>query len=346
MDLLDTPEVEEKNKEIESTVEKDEQSHSTPRKMFGEILQGIKKRVWTDSSTEGLEKNRMATLEREIDDLENIFTKNGVDFSRILLDEVMADKKEGKLIEFETFSPYLADYNLTTGEIDKNRLIPMDNIGLKLSKTFREIFPQGRLVSFYDEYNTGMSDSSDPRGIPLPDGKQVILPDQVKEKFRKSIVDLLKEEGAISPDAAEGDTYLMVSESSKQDHAKNLAIKLKEKGLLVGDIEQDGELKFANPDAENPIFREIALRTKNGRWLCEALDASAFLSPENLDITHVVVLPEQFRDQQDKVWEMLRVLGIKPENYHNIFYDENINPEIAISTIKGEFEKAEKLLAA
>ncbi|MEI8092000.1 MAG: hypothetical protein WCG98_07555 [bacterium] len=72
--------------------------------------------------------------------------------------------------------------------------------------------------------------------------------------------------------------------------------------------EMGKEILFVNPNAENPKYRKITLRKQNGHWMCEALDASSYIKPENLNITHLVILPTNFKEQQDKVWEMLRVL--------------------------------------
>ena len=33
------------------------------------------------------------------------------------------------------------------------------------------------------------------------------------------------------------------------------------------------------------------------------------------------------KEQQDQVWEILQVLGMKPEQYNNIFYDDTKSPE-------------------
>lgn len=303
---------------------------------FGEQVKGIAGHFGETNNLKLLELQGK-TLAKEVDNIEEIHTINGVDFSRIQINKILADLIAGRKIEFETFSPYLSDYNLKTGEIWKDKLIPADKIGLALAKTFRELFPNARLVSLHDEYNTGMPDSSNPRGIPVEGGKQLVLPQEVKDRFEANIVQLLKENGSISPDGVAGKEYLMISESSKQDDAVKLVERLKEKGF----IKQKGEMiAFVNKNAENPLFQYIPLRTKNGRWLCEALDASTYIKPENLAITHIVALPNHFKNQQDKVWEMLRVLGIKPENYHNIFYHESADPQVVVQTIKDEFEKA------
>lgn len=277
---------------------------------------------------------------QEVPNVEHLQTRNGVDFSKIQIDKVISARKAGKWIDFETFSPYLSDYNLKTGEIWKDNLTPADTIGLSLSRTFREIFPKATMSSLYDDYNTSMPDSTNPRGMPIPSGRQLVATDQAKDVFKSNIVRLFKEAGAIDEDALEGKDYFMVSESSKQDDAVKLVNRLREHGLIE---ERKGGITFVNPNAENPLFRRINLRTKDGRWLCEALDAAAFLKPENLEITHIVVLPNQFKNQQDKVWEILRVLGIHPENYHNIFYDEHVGSQVVKDTIQEAFSKAETI---
>ena len=130
----------------------------------------------------------------------------------------------------------------------------------------------------------------------------------------------------------------MISESEKIKDALVLVNRLEEEGH----IERNGEeIFFINESAENADFKRIKLRNRHGKWLCEALDAATYLNPENLRITHLVVLPNEFKKQQDKVWEILRVLGIKPDNYHNIFFDSDMNPQEVVQGIKQEIERFE-----
>lgn len=319
----------------EVTITNPDRVHRT----FSQIVKDILGSFHKDASNKDLSKKEEDSLKRGIADVESMHTKNGVDFSRIQVGKVIADRDAGKWIDFETFSPYLSDYNLKTGEIWKDKLTPSDAIGLALSKTFRKLFPQATVTSLYDDYNTSLPESTDPRGIPFPGGKQLVVGDDTKNAFRSNVVAFLKETGAIGEDAIEGKDYFMLAESSKQEDAAGLIDKLRGQGLIE---ENNGEVVFVNPNADNPLFKRINLRTKDGRWLCEALDASTFIKPENLGITHIVVLPDSFKVQQDRVWEILRVMGIQPENYHNIFYDEHTDPKIVESTIQQEFSEAEK----
>lgn len=273
---------------------------------------------------------------------ENLAIKDGVNFTKCQLDKVLEAYKNGKQIEFEAFSPYLSDYNTATGEIRADRLTKADAIGLSISRLLREEFPNARLISLYDEYNSDMPDSSDSRGVPTRkitdsgiDAPQLSFPEETKENFRNNLKTILRNNDVIGKNDTEGKNYLFISESSKIQAAEKLAEKLE----TQGNIKRAGQaIYFINPGAENPAYREIALRTANGRWLCEALDASSYLDEKNLEITHLVVLPNEFIEQQNKVWEILRTLGIKPADYHNIFYDKNAPPEKIVQTIRNEIK--------
>ena len=309
------------------------QIEKSPRMIMG-LLRNIREKfrrafVTAPASSNELKKR----MDEEIVQVEHAATKEGVDFSRCQLDKVVKAYNSGRRVEFESFSPYLSDYDLSTGRMREDNLTATDEIGLAIGKVLREEFPNARLISLYDEYNTEMPDTSNPRGIPEP-GPQITLPDETKRVFREDITQLLMKRSLISKNATDNDgEYLLISESSKTEEAETLVNKLE----ANGNIEHDEQaIYFINPESENPAYRKIQLRTKAGRWLCEALDASSYIKPENLEITHLVVLPNHFKEQQDKVWEILRVLGIKPTNYHNIFFDENNDPEIMAEVIKEE----------
>lgn len=284
-----------------------------------------------------------AKMKHELEVVEKMATKEGVDFSRCQIAEVVRDYTSGKKIEFESFSPYLSDYNLATGEIWPDKLTEADICGIEIAKVLRAVFPQARLVSLYDEYNTNLPDSSDERGIPQPGAVQLVLPESTKQNFKDSLGGLLKKHGVIGKNDKEGKDFVFISESSKIEDAEKLVEQLR----AAGHIEEQGKsIFFINNEAENPLYRKIRLRTAHGRWLCEALDASSYLKPENLDITHLVVLPNHFKEQQDKVWEILRTLGIQSNRYHNIFFDEKADPGRIADVIKadiGYHQKANKL---
>jgi hypothetical protein len=315
----------------------------------------------------GLDSEDETKLREEVGYLERQATVDGVNFSRIQIEKVLSDRDNGRKIEFETFSPYLSDYNTATGEVWENNLINCDKIGIRLIGLMRKIFPRARVISLYDEYNSNMPDSENHqthatslakeekditsegvnfekekyllKGAPYKDDtvKQIEYSEESKINFRQSVGNIISRE--CGEDCKEGEDYLLISESSKIADAETLVARLESLDL----IRRDGrEITFVNNTAENPFFPEITLRSKGGRWLCEALDASSYIKPENLDITHIVVLPNSFKEQQDKVWEMLKCLGIEPLNYHNIFYDESKDPEDVARIVKEEFAKYEK----
>jgi hypothetical protein len=106
-----------------------------------------------------------------------------------------------------------------------------------------------------------------------------------------------------------------------------------------GFIQRQGlEIIFTPREPENPLYDRITLRTKRGKWLCAALDAAGFLDEQNRRITHLVALPHYMKEQQDKVWDILRVLGISSGRYHNIFYDPSAESDVIVRTVQAFFE--------
>jgi hypothetical protein len=128
---------------------------------------------------------------------------------------------------------------------------------------------------------------------------------------------------------------LLLAESSKVAQAKQLVAELDRFGFIQ---RQGLEIIFTPREPENPLYDRITLRTKRGKWLCAALDAAGFLDEQNRRIVHLVALPHYMKEQQDKVWEILRVLGISSERYHNVFYDASARPEMVVRTVEAFFE--------
>lgn len=268
--------------------------------------------------------------------VERKLIKNGVDFSKCQLNRYIDSYfKIGERTEFESFSPYLFDYNTLTGEVWEDKLMNEDQVGVEIAGFLKDRFPKARMISLYDEYNSNLSSVSDFWGSPQ-EGSQLDFPEAAKTNFRKNIEDLLRKRGVIKDDSRETEDYLFVSESEKVKDAEKLVERLEKAGFIKRNGE---EINFFNPNAENPAFIKIQLRTENGRWSCPALDGSSYIKPENLNINHLVILEKHFEDQQDKAWELLKCIGIKPLNYHNIFFDNNSPPELVVKTIEEEFNK-------
>lgn len=276
-------------------------------------------------STSGrLTKSERARLKAQQAQRDAAFMRDGVDFSRIQLPLLFAQRDNNAPIEFEALGPYMMDYASVGYHLTSRVLTPDDTIGLQLNQLFRRLFPQARVVSLYDDYNQTHATEDDGTV-----SAQYTAADC--EVFRMSLRQLFIDQNI----AAGDEDMLLVSESSKVAQAKQLVAELDR----FGSIQRQGlEMTFTSREPENPLYDRITLRTKRGKWLCAALDAAGFLDEQNRRITHLVALPQYMKEQQDKVWEILRVLGISSERYHNIFYDPHATPEAIVATVEAFFE--------
>ena len=252
---------------------------------------------------------------------------DGVNFSRIQIDEIVRQRRRGGAIEFEALGPYLIDYINNNGIITLDNLIPEDRIGLELARLFRKLLPSARLVSLYDDLNSVHANDGNAQTIDFSE--------EAKVNFKKSLLELLISTDILTPNSVEGTDYLLVAESSKLKSAERMVERLDRLGHIV---KKDKEIWFINEAAENLLYRKFLLRSKQGTWLCVTLDASSFLSEANKRICHLVILPDYMKQQQDTVWEILRVLGLHPLDYHNIFYNPGSNPRQIAKTIRTHFQ--------
>lgn len=251
------------------------------------------------------------------------YIHEGVDFSRIQIQALLQQAGRGKL-EFEALGPYMADYASCGYRLSPGVLTPEDRIGLQLNQLFRRLFPAARVVSLYDDYN--MTHATEDDGT-----VSARYAKADRETFRNSLAQLFVDQHI----AANKHDMLLLSESSKVAQAEQLVAELDRFGL----IQRSGlEIVFTPRDPERSFYDRIVLRTKRGKWLCVALDAAGFLHHDNRHITHIVALPNYMKEQQDKVWEILRVLAISPEKYHDIFYDPQASPEHVVSVIQNAFQ--------
>jgi len=273
------------------------------------------------SLSDRLTKSARTRLKAQQAEHDALFIHDSVDFSRIQPRALL----RAEHIEFEALGPYMADYQAVNYHLTPAVLTSEDATGLRLSQLFRRFFPTARLVSLYDDYNSSHA-TEDDGSIAV----KYALKD--RQMFRTSLGQLFVAAGVVNGD----DDMLLLSESSKVVHAKLLVAELDRFGM----IERRGlEIIFTPRDPENPLYDRITLRTKRGKWLCAALDASGFLDQQNRRIAHLVVLPNYMKEQQDKVWEILRVLAISSERYHNIFYDPRMSAEKIAAIIEEEFAK-------
>jgi hypothetical protein len=283
-------------------------------------------------TTPKLSKIERTLLAEHIAEREASFICDGVNFSRLNVRSLLHHQALGGKIEFETLGPYLSNYSADGGIMTRHNLSPEDAIGLQLAGVFRRLLPAARLVSLYDDYNVYTP------SVPFKSGTLDVghFTASLKQAFRESLVKLYKTNGVLPNEAAENIDYIIVSESSKVNVAAILAAKLDAKGYIQ---RRGQEIIFVNTMAENPLHHRFHLRNNKGKWLCEALDAATFLDAENLLVSHIVMLPDYMKAQQDKVWEILRILGVSPYRYHNIFYNSNLAPSSVAQTVMDEFAR-------
>ncbi|MGP3958378.1 hypothetical protein ACTWPT_20405 [Nonomuraea sp. 3N208] len=329
-------------------------SHGTKRPLlYSERLQPLAEK-WRPILQEKLEQGTGSTFSRkqlksisaEVKTIEADYTENGVDFSLIQVQEIIDALRSGDPVVFviEGFGPYLVDYG---GPITDENAIPADSRGLELTgtvvKSLRERAPEAdiRVASLGDDYNYTSEHHPDGR----PDFP---FTDEARSEFWASIIDRLKDVGAVPADAKEGVDFHLFHESQLTQQANELVARLE----VAGIIQRNGDrIHFVNPDFTNPLFHKFGLRTPN-KWLCVALDAAhlqALLSeiraeytgdPESLRIIKIVALPHYMKGQQGQLREILNVLaGEMNIEYHNIFYDPEGDLEAMADTVAEKFRE-------
>ncbi len=300
------------------------QSTSAFYHFHGTRIDGLRRLVCTLLAAKdkpSLSKSEKTAIIQQIACVEEPYTTGDVNFSRVQSDDIRRLLAIGENLEFEALGPYLSDYLSYQGVISRDNLTPVDAIGLVVAASLRKIFPDALTVSFYDDYN------------PLAFSTAHFTPD-TKVMFCRSLVSLMQSAGIIPPRPKAWKDYVLLSESNQVAHADKLVSML----AAHKKIERNGqEIFFVNSRAENPLHYRFCLRTKAGRWTCEALDAAAFLPQLHLQNIHLIVLPNYMKEQQDRVWELLRVIGIKPDHYHNIFFNPTANPTQVARQIEAYF---------
>ena len=285
------------------------------------------------------EKIELQNVNESETDSENPQKVEMLDFSRCQIRELLtAILLKGLRLESEFWGAYMLDHDLKYGNITS--LMNEEKVGLSIGKILNEIFAEMKVVSLFDDYNTGLSDQIDAWGRPAANdengvraGQRSVSHESV-QNFVQNMERIYNKWGIQSKNG-----FHFVSESSRQAPAEKLITELQKLGKI--ERTDSSEVFFVNPAAENKDLRRFKLRSKNGHYLCPALDSAGFLGKENFDeVVHLIILPsQQFSSQQDKVWEILKVLDLQPENYHNIFYDENADPELVAAQFKEIFRQ-------
>ncbi|WP_280363487.1 hypothetical protein [Nocardia wallacei] len=246
-------------------------------------------------------------------------SEGGVNYGRAQPEEVIKAIREGRPVGVEAPGPYLVDYS--GGHITMENLIPADRAVLETTATIvrvlREKEPGAdiRIVALWDDYNMQNPGTGSMRTHPFTADERA--------NFREGQIHILKEFGLIEPDAVEGRDFHLFQESTLVSKAGQLVNVLEGHGLIR---RYPGSLRisYVNYDPENALHYTFDLRKQDGLWMCEALDFAkvvSLLEATGPDTVMVVPLSQNLRRQQDRLWELLRSYGVRPENQHNYFLD-------------------------
>jgi len=271
------------------------------------------------------------------DDVEGL-KKRGLDFGYVQLDEVMAAFLVGNPpIDIETVGPYLAAHlNKETDKLEiKMDNVPTDEaVGIQMAAIFKKLTHsvegKVRIVALLDEFNNYASE----RGFTKEEQDAYIV----------ATADLFGRAGVIEPTDEAGKDFLLLRESEQVNKVDDIVNRLQASGNGIVSNNSGGELIFKPNDEfmdslkisgnRRKEFKKsgIVLKDADGKPLCQTLDAAGFLGDENKYLMHVVMLENHMVSQQDKVFTLLKALGITNEHkYHNIFFDaQNLPPEIIV----------------
>ena len=275
------------------------------------------------------------SLEQQVAEGAELLEMLPVDFSRAQLAEIAKAIVAGASLEIETWGPYLMDYDVVNGTLDPEKLTHSDQIGLEIAQGLSGIIPEYKIVSLIDDYHSGVPDFGQGRasgeGFTRQVYPQLPISTEARLNFRGNVQSTLEERGII-----DGKEKQLISlfESERAGDADKMITQLRNKGMI--EEQPSGRIDFVNPAATDPKYRRITLKTAHGKYVCYALDAAAYINnPKNFqDTVHLIILPaQQFLVEQDTTFALLEALGMKPKNYHNIFYDKGGDPVEITNTI-------------
>lgn len=262
----------------------------------------------------------------------------GVNYGRAQPEEVIKAIREGRPVGVEAPGPYLVDYS--GGHITMDNLIPADRAVLETTATvvraLRERAPDAdiRIVALWDDYNMQNPGTGSVRTDPFTADERA--------NFREGQIRILKEFGLIDPDAVEGRDFHLFQESALVSKAEQLVNVLEGHGLIRR-YPDSPRISYVNYNPENALHYTFDLRKQNGLWMCEALDFAkvvSLLETAGPDTAMVVPLSQNMRRQQDRLWELLRSYGVRPENQHNYFLDPEGSSTQQTNLIRSHLTKA------
>jgi hypothetical protein len=264
-----------------------------------------------------------------------------------LVKNILIGNKE---IEIQTVGPYatlhLDEENMKI-EFDYSKMSEDEIAGLELAKYLKKIFRLSRahmkIVALLDDFN--FSDD-------MPKSQ---LEYSEKYTYLAHVTRVLSEYQIIEPHEKPGIDYILILESEQVPKIDTLIQKLKIS--LNGKVVETKDytrfypsddliktLRLAESTNEELKKHGIVL-VRNGKPTCAALDTCTFLGNQNKYILHLIILPQRFSRQQDKVYTLLRALDMTTaNNFHNTFFDiSKFTKEtlvyVFLSNLKREFQR-------
>ncbi|MEV3923247.1 hypothetical protein [Actinomadura coerulea] len=233
----------------------------------------------------------------------------------------------GDVIMVEAPGLYFLDYG---GRVTYEELLAEDRRVMEFASAFvkglREEYPEAKIVvvGLYDDYN-----------FKKPDGLELAVlwpfdPDRVRE-FRESVPGVLEEAGLILPGAQHRRDHIDFFEADLVRVAHNLVDDLTREGYT---FESNGRVDYVNSEVENPEHFRFPLLDRSGRPYCVILDLAKMLESLKIirgvhpgrQVRHVAAFESCFKSQQDQLWELLLIFGVKYHECHTVFIREDSPP--------------------
>lgn len=275
-----------------------------------------------DYALSSTEKKQIQTYVDAQYELRLLGEANGVNFVHAQLDPIVARINKGQQLEIEAFKPRQSQQHLETDQDNKCRLAAMSAI-----------------YTFF-------------KGCRI-----IIIPTTNKASNR---IEFQKQVKAFAADftrnGKEANQYLVLDDRSLLERTAYLLLPklllLYEKAFRTT---PDGSLYWLPTALQNPLVLVnqskdgkvmglepgIKLREGDDTWTNTAQQAASFFNNTNKNMVHITIGPDDEFLHQDMVWEILRALGFRPDQYHNIFYKRGLSPDTIRTTIQEELAKAQ-----
>lgn len=291
-------------------------------------------RTWRERLAEKVRAGRVNLSRKEaeavrglVETVERRRQVGSLNVSRLQLDKVTEAARLGDVIMVEAPGLYFLDYG---GRVAYEGLLAEDRRVMEFASAFvkglREEYPEAKIVvvGLYDDYNFKKPNSLE-SAVPWP-----FDPDRVRE-FRESVLGVLEEAGLILPGARHWQEHIDFFEADLVRVARNLVDDLTREGHT---IESNGRVDYVNSEVENPEHFRFPLIDRSGRPYCVILDLAKMLESLKIirgvhpgrQVRHVAAFGSCFKSQQDQLWELLLIFGVKYHECHTVFIREDSPP--------------------